>query len=619
MERQNGKDYSEIPGSYREQWEQIKRLILSGIKQGAKEKACTDLRFLHDTMITENKVGDDDTVGNLGTALNLYERQIVKQLAHLNEQKPRWFARSKWNKQQQALDRLRRVCHNAALVMIGINIPPVTDQNLPGAMAIQSPIKTDEVKTLLFPHGIKDTEVPTHGDILDYVAERVEYFRRMQNNVVSNSEQKSLTTPIQNPAIPTRSSLLYPDLGSLTTQPPPPYTLPDDSANKLQMMVADTSDTEGEEAAISVGNYRMVGTVALSPLRGVPTPKKRLNVKQKQVSSPLDRMDSAHTTRRPSSNTDQEGVSPSRDSRPLDKELTSEKLTSLLTNLTDNHSGATQADTTYTTDLLDEREIRERRCYEQQIQDRRMEEDRRQEQSGYEGSLEDIEKGERCDPFQNRSRQTYTSNYPGVEGGASGHESGEETANHRSDRKIAGHKRDRETASHETGGFYNGAGGQGRKDSSQEEEDSRRARCKVKQISLTGTISELVEVDQVLSMPRNRLRSHHTAEDPTKHAFMYPVLQAPLVAAQNGKTAYHPFTLGDIHALIDKMPLPTEGGRHWMRRFADMAVGQTICLGDFRRILAQQTSYYEVERVEDRSGTSTMKDDVPISFDDVNI
>ena len=40
MEHQKSRDNSEIPGSYRQQWEQIKSLILSGIKQGAKEKAC---------------------------------------------------------------------------------------------------------------------------------------------------------------------------------------------------------------------------------------------------------------------------------------------------------------------------------------------------------------------------------------------------------------------------------------------------------------------------------------------------------------------------------------------------------------------------------------------------
>jgi len=49
-----------------------------------------------------------------------------------------------------------------------------------------------------------------------------------------------------------------------------------------------------------------------------------------------------------------------------------------------------------------------------------------------------------------------------------------------------------------------------------------------------------------------------------------------------------------------------------------MSVGQTICLGDFRRVLAQQTSHYEVERVEKRAGTETMNDNSSFSSNNIH-
>lgn len=55
-----------------------------------------------------------------------------------------------------------------------------------------------------------------------------------------------------------------------------------------------------------------------------------------------------------------------------------------------------------------------------------------------------------------------------------------------------------------------------------------------------------------------------------------------------------------------------------MRTFADMSVGQSICIGDFRRILAQQTSSYELKRVEQRAGTDAFTDDNPITSHNIH-
>ncbi|XP_034094506.1 uncharacterized protein LOC117561323 isoform X2 [Gymnodraco acuticeps] len=301
MEGQFKKDdlHIPIPVSFQEQWGQAERLILSGLKQGDKKKACADLRFLHKKMIEENRVGGDDTLGNLGSALNVYERQLVKKLGDLNKEKPGLLGRTKLNKEKEEVDKIRSLCHNAALAMNGVAVTPFTTKTPPVLVAVQTPTQGEEflhssyLRTLLFPRDSIGTHVsaqaPTDEEIHHYIAERVRGYRNINKEETSasnredmgsqtlssavndvctaqkaGSEERSQTGPIEDPYVPFTSPRIYPDLFNPFKQPVPDAP----PMSNLQMpLTKGCYGSDQEKASEKGGNFAIMGNVSLTPLR----------------------------------------------------------------------------------------------------------------------------------------------------------------------------------------------------------------------------------------------------------------------------------------------------------------------------------------------------------------
>lgn len=61
----------------------------------------------------------------------------------------------------------------------------------------------------------------------------------------------------------------------------------------------------------------------------------------------------------------------------------------------------------------------------------------------------------------------------------------------------------------------------------------------------------------------------------------YPLL------IDRGRVKYRPFALGDIQALVDRLPPLTEGGSKWLSAVDSFSKGTTLAVGDMRALLAR--------------------------------
>ncbi|MEQ2245242.1 hypothetical protein ILYODFUR_025556 [Ilyodon furcidens] len=61
--------------------------------------------------------------------------------------------------------------------------------------------------------------------------------------------------------------------------------------------------------------------------------------------------------------------------------------------------------------------------------------------------------------------------------------------------------------------------------------------------------------------------------------------QSPLLTSSAGMTKYVPFLLGDVQALVDKLPPIAGCGRVWLQELDTLSKRMTLALGDFRAIL----------------------------------
>ncbi|KAI4874220.1 hypothetical protein NFI96_032033, partial [Prochilodus magdalenae] len=63
-------------------------------------------------------------------------------------------------------------------------------------------------------------------------------------------------------------------------------------------------------------------------------------------------------------------------------------------------------------------------------------------------------------------------------------------------------------------------------------------------------------------------------------------MQAPLLTVASGQDRYKPFTIGDVQAIVDKLPLVVEGGSLWLDKLDSLTAGHRLALGDFRAVAA---------------------------------
>lgn len=72
----------------------------------------------------------------------------------------------------------------------------------------------------------------------------------------------------------------------------------------------------------------------------------------------------------------------------------------------------------------------------------------------------------------------------------------------------------------------------------------------------------------------------------------------PLVTSNNGQDRYKPFRVGDVQAIIDKMPPISEGGGLWVEQLAKITAGHTLALVDFRAVAARCFTAQDLHEIE---------------------
>jgi len=87
--------------------------------------------------------------------------------------------------------------------------------------------------------------------------------------------------------------------------------------------------------------------------------------------------------------------------------------------------------------------------------------------------------------------------------------------------------------------------------------------------------------------------------------------QLPLIQAGN-QDKYRPFGIGDVQALVDKLP-PAEGGNLWLSQLDSLTSGQKLVLGDFRAVISRCLTGADVREIEGEARTNKDPDDIPFT------
>uniref|UniRef100_A0A0F8BF18 Uncharacterized protein n=1 Tax=Larimichthys crocea TaxID=215358 RepID=A0A0F8BF18_LARCR len=93
---------------------------------------------------------------------------------------------------------------------------------------------------------------------------------------------------------------------------------------------------------------------------------------------------------------------------------------------------------------------------------------------------------------------------------------------------------------------------------------------------------------------------------------MKGVGQYPLMASGGG-FEYLPFGIGDVQALVDKLPPVSEGGNLWLAQLDSLTAGQRLALGDFRAVISRCLTGADVREIEIDAGTDDRSDDMPFT------
>lgn len=76
---------------------------------------------------------------------------------------------------------------------------------------------------------------------------------------------------------------------------------------------------------------------------------------------------------------------------------------------------------------------------------------------------------------------------------------------------------------------------------------------------------------------------------------------------------YKPFAYADMNCILAKLPSPSEGGGPWMVRLMKATMGHKLALGDWRALMCEKTSPWEMEQVEMQAGTRQIPDSLPFT------
>jgi len=98
-----------------------------------------------------------------------------------------------------------------------------------------------------------------------------------------------------------------------------------------------------------------------------------------------------------------------------------------------------------------------------------------------------------------------------------------------------------------------------------------------------------------------------------------PVTMYPLTAVPGQGDQYRPFTIGDIQAIVEKLPPVAEGGNLWLSKLDSLTAGQTLALGDFRAIAGRCMTGGDTREIETIAHTHRMTDDTPFTHHSTEI
>lgn len=92
----------------------------------------------------------------------------------------------------------------------------------------------------------------------------------------------------------------------------------------------------------------------------------------------------------------------------------------------------------------------------------------------------------------------------------------------------------------------------------------------------------------------------------------YPLLRK---AGQMGGEEYKPFSFADMNTILDQMPRPAEvGGGPWMSKLTKVTMGHKLAVGDWRAMLCNQTSTWEMDEVESGARTRHLPDSTSLAL-----
>ena len=93
--------------------------------------------------------------------------------------------------------------------------------------------------------------------------------------------------------------------------------------------------------------------------------------------------------------------------------------------------------------------------------------------------------------------------------------------------------------------------------------------------------SKLEAIRQDMEKTREQIEVHSRTPSLRPHPKQTKHFVMPLITAGNGGQKYRPFGLGDVQAIVDKMPPISEGGGRWLGKLDSLTAGQMMALGDF--------------------------------------
>lgn len=91
-----------------------------------------------------------------------------------------------------------------------------------------------------------------------------------------------------------------------------------------------------------------------------------------------------------------------------------------------------------------------------------------------------------------------------------------------------------------------------------------------------------------------------------------PQYQLPIIQTDN-QPKYKPFGVGDVQALVDKLPPVAEGGALWLSKLDSLTAGQRLALGDFRAVVSRCLTSADVKDIEEEALTHRQNDDTPFT------